>query len=182
MKLIDLVTVVTGILPYILLISGILNGKIKQSFATWVLWCILDIIVVWEVVTQHGNYLLYSVFALGTLLTAISLIYKKIFSWGRFETFISILVTLCIAVIIICGSHYGIIFTTTALNIAGIPQLKDTFQNPKSTSKTAYLLFALSGMLSTIGAESWSVEERLPSMSAMIYCLLILLFSLRRTS
>ena len=82
MKLLELLTTITGLLPYALLIQGILKGTVKQSFATWILWLALDVIMVYGTISQKGNPLLYSVFTLGTCIVTILLIVKKQYTWG----------------------------------------------------------------------------------------------------
>lgn len=180
MKIVNIAIVITGTLPYIILIVGVLKNKIKQSFATWLLWFILDSIIVIGAIAQDGNYLLYSVFGTGTILTAISLLYKKQFSWGKVDTFIAFLVVLCILVLLFGGAYVSIIATTVALNIAGIPQLIATNKDPKSTSTKAYSLFAVSSLISVISAEAWTVEDRLPATSSFVFCLVVVLLSLRK--
>jgi hypothetical protein len=179
MKLIELLTTITGLLPYALLIQGILKGEIKQSFATWILWLALDIIMIFGIVSQKGNPLLYSVFTLGTFLVTTLLVIKKQYTWGWFETEVTFLVGICIGIYFTSGAHTATIATMIALDIAGIPQLIATYKKPKETSTIAYLLFTVSSLLAVIEAEVWTDKDSIPQMNAMVYCLLVTLFSVR---
>jgi len=180
MKIIEIFTVITGILPYVLLVIGITNGKVKQSFATWMLWLVLDIIVLCGIIAQDGNSLLFFVFTLGTIVVTAVLVFKRQFSWGRFETFVTALVAICITVFLMGGPYIATIATTAALNIAGIPQLIATYKDPKTASAKAYFLFMTSSLLSVMGTEAWTVQDKLPQMSSAIYCLIVFLLALRK--
>ncbi len=171
---------ITGIVPYLLLMVGIWKGTVKQKFATWVLWLMLDVIVLSGIILQHKDPLLFSVFASGTFLVTIFLLIKKQFSWSKFETFVSVLVAICCTVYLLSGSYWAIIASTAALNIAGIPQLIQTYQKPHTASPVAYGLFAISSGLAVIAADEWSVPGRLPQMSSLVYCSLIVLLSFRK--
>jgi hypothetical protein len=182
MKTIDIATVITSLIPYVMLIVGVAKDKIKQSFATWFLWLILDVVTLIGIVAQHGNYLLLAVFSGGTICVTLLLIYKKQFSWGLFETFVGILVAMCILILLTAGPYVATIAGTTALAAAGIPQLIATFKDPKSTPSIAYFLFGASSLLSVIGASGWTVQDRLFPMFSTIYCFIVMLLSLRKVS
>ncbi len=117
MKVVEIATVITGFLPYILLIYGVVKGKVKQSCATWLLWLSLDVIVLTAIIVQKGTPVLYTVFAIGTFFTAISLLLHKQFSWGKFETTIALLVAICVIIFFLGGPYVATIATVAALNI-----------------------------------------------------------------
>ncbi len=177
---IKLAVVLTGLVPYLLLIIGIIKGKVKQSFATWILWLTLDGIMLRSIIVQDGNPVLFSIFTIGTLVVTIFLIVYKQFSWGKFESFVAGLVFICIIAYLVGGPYLSTIATAIALDVAGIPQIIDTYKDPKSTSTKAYILFTLSSGLSLVGLHEWSVQNWLPATNAMIYCLLVTLLSIRR--
>lgn len=180
MSILEIVTVITGLVPYALLVIGILKGTVKQSFATWILWLALDGIVLRGIIVQHGSPILFSVFTFGTLIVTIVLIVKKQFAWGKFESFVAFLVGVCIAIYLTSGAYMATIATTAALSIAGIPQVIDTYKNPHQTSTTAYLLFTISSLLAIIGADAWTVPDRLPQTNSFGFCIIIMLLSLKK--
>lgn len=180
MKLLELLTTIIGLLPYALLIQGILKGTVKQSFATWILWLALDVIMVCGTISQKGNPLLYSVFTLGTCIVTILLIVKKQYTWGWFETGVTVLVGICITVYFTSGAHTATVATMIALDIAGIPQLIATYKKPKETSTIAYLLFTVSSLLAVIETEVWTHKDSTPQINAMFYCLLVMILSMRK--
>lgn len=180
MNIIGIGTVVTGLIPYVLLIKGIVQGTIKQSFATWLLWLLLDFIMLRGIIVQGGSPILYTVFTLGTFCVTALLIYKKQFEWGRFETFVTLLVIVCIVVYLLSGAYMATIATAAALSIAGIPQIVETYKSPESTSSTAYVLFSVSSILALFETSVWTVPDKLPQLNSGGYCLVVFLLSLRK--
>ena len=93
MKILLLICIiVTAIIPYFQLCIGIAKDKVKQNFATWLLWLILDSVVLMGIIAQHGDIALFSVFTAGTFAVTAVLIIKQQFSWKWFETLVTGLV------------------------------------------------------------------------------------------
>ncbi len=180
MNILKTLIVLTGVAPYVLLSVSILKGTVKQSFATWILWFGLDVIMLVSLTLKGGNTLLFAVFTIGTLAVTIFLARARQFHWGKFEWLITFLVLICTTVFLVGGPYLSIISVTLALNIAGIPQLISTYKDPSSTPRIAYLLFTTSSMLSVISAAAWTVEERLPYLSSTLFCAIIVLLSFRQ--
>ena len=67
-------------------------GTAGQSFATWGLWAGLDSMLTVALWLQHGNYLLSLGYAVGGVALTVVLLQRGGFSWGRFETIITLLV------------------------------------------------------------------------------------------
>lgn len=180
MKWTDLPIIVIGFIPYLLLSYGIAKNTVKQSLSTWMLWLTLDVIVVSALIAQKGNYIVFAVFTVGTLLVNIFLFAKKQFKWEGFDTIVTILVFVCIIIFYVSGPYGATIATTIALTVAGLPQVKSTWEEPEKTPTLPYFLFAITSLLSVIGAKEWSVPERLPQMSSVIFTTIIIILSLRR--
>ena len=179
-KIIEIAIVITGSLPYLLLVIGITKGVIKQSFASWLLWLILDVIVLIGLIVKNGSYLVYLVFTIGTFVVTLFLFLKRNFKWGKFDSFIAILVFICMIVYFSASSYLTIIIGTIALALAGIPQFIDILKDPRSTSTIAYLLFSTSGTLSLFETSAWTVQDKLPQLCSAVFTLTSALFSLRR--
>lgn len=181
MKTIEILTLIMGFIPYVILIVGIFKKEVKQSFATWALWLALDIIVLFGILIQHGNAILFVIFTFGTSLVALSLLLQHQFSWGKLENFVMFLVVICVIIFLFGTPYISVIATTVALNIAGIPQLVGTFKNPKATSTKAYIFLSVASLLSVVGAETWSVKDVLPQISSMFFCMTVTILSLRKS-
>lgn len=180
MKMIDYAIVATGLVPYLLLVRGIASGKVRQSFATWMLWLVLDIIVLTSLLAQKASPVLFGIFTAGTLAVTLMLLVKKQFAWKPFDSLIAVLVAICIIVFCVAGPYMATIATTAALGIASIPQVTHTYRDPHSTPTAEYLLFTLSSVLAVISAPAWTVQDRLPQMNSALFCATIVVLTLRK--
>jgi hypothetical protein len=162
------------------LISGILKGRIKQSFATWFLWFVLDGITLASIYFQQGNIWLPLAYTIGSSLTTIALLYKKQFTWGKFETFICCLVVLCLLSWFWGGIKIASIASTAAVIIAGLPLLLDIIKKPQLGSPVIWIVFSLASILSFLGGKAWTLQERLYPAAVSVFCLLIVAASLRK--
>lgn len=169
-----------GMTPYIPICIGIYRGKVKQNFASWMLWTMLDAIATTAAFLQNGNYKLQAGFTLGSVAVTIFLIVKKQVKWTKFETLVSFLVLVCLCVWYFVGNNAGIIASIIGLIVAGIPQVKSTLKKPSETPTIPFLLFSLGGLFSFLGGIDWSIKERLFSGETVIFCFLIALLSLRK--
>lgn len=144
---------------YLPLMIGILRGQIIQSFATWILWLALDAIALISVIQQQGNYLILVCFCIGAIIILFSLLYMKLFRWTTFETFVLILVIICLILWWMIGTKMATIASTIAVVIAGAPQFKDLWIKPDRKTGLIYLGYAVANGLSALGAKSWAIQE-----------------------
>jgi hypothetical protein len=170
---------IVGVIVNIPLIISILLNKTKQSFITYALWSILDLIVAYSVYAQQGNFWLPFLYGLSAGLVSIILVLKKQFSWGLFEWFILVLVIICLVVQYSFGEFWSMIASVASLSIASIPQIINTYKRPKDTPFLIYLGFSLAGLISLLGGKSFELKEILYPISALFICLLIAILSKR---
>ncbi|HEY4511415.1 MAG TPA: hypothetical protein VJH55_01095 [Candidatus Paceibacterota bacterium] len=169
-----------AILLYFPLIRGILCGKIEQNFATWILWVALDGIALGSILLQGGNYLLLVFYCIGGSLVCASLLYTKQFKWTGFETFVLLLVFICLAVWAVSGPRWGTVASTLAVIISGAPQIKDSWRQPDRQTGYIYLGYILANAFSFWGGKAWTIEDRFyPGMCAIL-CAAIACASLRK--
>ncbi len=71
------------------------------------------------------------------------------------------------------------ISSIVSLTIASIPQVIDTFKQPKNTPSLIYVVFCLANLVSLLGAKSFALEQILYAGSALMICATITLLSLR---
>jgi hypothetical protein len=172
---------VVGLLVHIPLLYGIWKGTIKQSFATYGLWCVLDSITAYAIYSQEGNFWLAFLYAVGAGATSISLVIKKCFEWGKLESFVLVLVIICIYIKYTNGEFYAMIFGVISLTIASIPQIINTFKRPAESPTGIYVVFCFANLLSLIGAKSFAIEQIIYPGSALILCLIITILSARKS-
>lgn len=181
MKDLVLLSGIIGVLADIPLIVGILRNKVKQNCVTYILWGLLDFIVFFTIILQGGNnFWLPLGYAIGAFVIALLLVYKKQVSWSSIETMAVVLVGISVFFWFYLGDRAGNIVSVLALGIASIPQIVSTAKDPKTTPTGIWTVFALAGILSFIGGESWTVEDKLYPAVVMTFSLLITILSTRK--
>jgi hypothetical protein len=171
---------IIGIVAYSLLIIGIIKSKAQQSFVAFFLWAMLDSIATITTILKGGNYWLPLSGASGAFIVAILLAIKKQVSWSFIDTITAILVIICLIVWYFGGARQGLVASSLAMVIAGIPQMAHTYKRPRETPAGAYLVFLVANILSLIAGKEWTVEERFYPACAVLLCLVIVLFCLRK--
>ncbi len=160
-------------LMYIPLIKGVITNQIKQPFAMWLLWTLLDGTTLISVLAQGGNWPILAFYTTMSILITSILLFKKQYGWGKFETLIASLVISCMLIWAISGPKIATIVGTIAIVIATFPMFRDAWKDPKSNPWKIWLGFSLANGLSTAAGTMWSIEERFYSTSCAILCILI---------
>ena len=168
------------LIAYLVIAYGIFRSGVKQSFAAFLLWGMLDLIATVTTIIEHGNYWLALSNAVGASSICLLLVIKKQVSWSWVETLTAALVVICLIVWATAGEIAGIIASSIAVVIASVPQMVDTFKKPASTPTLAYIIFLIANVLSIFAGRSWSIEERLYAVCGVFLTLVILIFSLRK--
>lgn len=172
---------IVAFVVYILLCVQLISSKAKQNLGTWILWTILDAIAAGTLIVQHGNYLLPVAYTIGSTVVVICIIKSKNFeTWTLFESFITLLVIVCIVVWASSGAKVATIASSLALVIAGAPQLRESYRRPWDTPILIYAGYFLANSLATLGGKNWSIEERFYPACAGIYCLLVAIVAVRK--
>ncbi len=172
---------IIAVIAYFPLWREISLKQVEQNLLTWILWFALDIIITITIIFQNGSFLLTATYTVGSLITAILICKSKSkISWTWFESFVTALVTTSMIIWYFSGDKAATVTATAAMLIAGIPQLVDAYKNPHGMPLLVYGAYMIANSFSLAGAADWSVKERLYPASALIYCLLIFIFSIRK--
>jgi len=132
-----------------------------QSFATWALWAILDVILTITLWLQHGNYLLSLGFAVGGVFLSVVLLAQGGWAWGKFETVIALMVFVSLAVWKFSGSRNAMIAVTTAICLAGIPGFVEMLRKPQPAAGKLWAGYTVANGLAFFGGTAMTLEERL---------------------
>ena len=181
----DLLQQVAGIIcvvAYVFLIIGINKPNMEQSFAAFLLWGMLDTIAMITSIIEQGNFWLPLSNSLGASLVAILLIVKKQVVWTWVESLTAGLVVICLIVWGTAGERAGLIASSIAVLIASVPQMIDTYKRPQATPTIAYAIFLFADVLSVFAGKAWTIEERFYSVIGVILSVVILVFSLKKST
>src|SRR3989344_1859430 len=127
---------------------------------------------------KRGNFWLSLMYTLGGTITVLCISRSGNFRWEWFDTLVAALVVLCIIIWAIVGPWYATIVSSRALLIAGLPQLKESVEEPWETPVPVYIGYTVANILSILGGKEWTVEERCYPVCAGIYCLAISILAL----
>ena len=150
------------------------DGGAGQSFATWLLWAALDTTLTITIYQQHGNFLIFTGFALGGIGMSIALISRGRFSWGWFETAVAFLVLGCELIWKTAGPRMATIAATAAVCVAGIPGLVALWKNPDRKTGRLWWGYVLANGLAFLGGTAMTVEERMfPGVFTILSALMV---------
>lgn len=158
-----------------------LDKEVEQNFCFWLCLVMFDTLVLVPTMLEGGNYWLNLGYTIGSVSIAILLLLRKQIHWAITETVTIILVIISFPIIFIfAGNEIVIIVSVSALFLSYIPQIVDTFKKPSTTPTSIFIVFGVAEILSLLGGEDWSVEERYYAMGQFIPGVIIILFSLRK--
>lgn len=166
-------------LMHIPLVLGIKKDTIEQSFASWLLWSILDTIALISSLLEESNYYLPCGSLFGSIIVAFTLYYKKQITWSPLDTYTALLTIGCIFVWYSVGNIAAIIASVSIIGISSISQIELSFRKPKSTPAWIYAVFALASAVSFFGGKDWSIEERFYAGATFFVELLLMIISMK---
>lgn len=165
---------------YPFLVKGILKNGMEQNCATWILWVSLDVVALSSVIAQHGNWAILACYITGGSVIVGCLIRTKQFKMTWFEWIILAMVLFCIVAWYVSGPRAATIFSTIAVVISGLPQLKDSWLKPDKATAYIYLGYFFANLASFLGGKEWTIEDKFyPGMCTPL-CLAIGLIALRK--
>lgn len=171
-----------SLLMFVPLWGQIRSGVAKQNLLTWVLWMALDVVLAASIISQGGTgWLLPTVYAFGNAVT-ISVIWKTggRGDWTWFEAMVTFLTLASMIIWYYTSDAMATIASTSAIMIAGIPQLKDAWEKPREMPLRVYLGYLVGSMLCVAGGADWSIKERFHSVAATLYGAAIITLAMRR--
>jgi len=172
---------ILALLTYFPLWKQIRSGKAKQNLLTWALWGVLDAVVAATIIVQKGNFLLPVVYTIGSTLTVYFILKAgNKAAWTWFETMVASLTIASMVIWYFSGGKVATVASTTAMLIAGIPQLNDAWKKPQDMPFLAYISYSIANCLSTAGGKSWAIEERFYPAGATVFCFLIAVLAARK--
>lgn len=150
-----------AVLMYIPLTLSVWNKTLKQNFATYALWGLLDAVAAASLFAQGGNWALPGVYAVCCVAVLVGILRTRTFSWSWRETITSGFVVVSIFVWCFVSDELATIVSTLGVVAAGFPQLDDFRKDPRGAPVLTYIGFTIANALSMMAGHDWSVQERL---------------------
>ena len=154
--------------------------SLVQNSVSWILWGALDFI---SLLTAYyaGNKKpwLQIAFVVGALTVVSVLLVKGTWSWGIVEILSVIGVVISLLVWWKIGPTAGVIASTIATDIAGLPAMHDAILLPSDPSSAwMWGIIAISAICLLISTEKWTVKDRLYPTSTLVYNALMFTFTI----
>lgn len=171
-----------GIYAHIPMWKDIIKNDSKSYSATsYGLWSLLDFIAARAIFEQDGNYLLPLIYGICAGITAVLLIYKKLFNYSWVESLVIVLIVATLGAWYIYDSYVGLICSIVSLTVASVPQIKDFAINPNKNAFKVYRLFFWASLISCFGARSLSLAELSYPLTATTLCGIMMYLANRKT-
>ncbi len=145
------------------------------SFATFGLWAALGWITAGTMYKGGSNPLIAVVYGTGATATMIALLYKGRYDWSQQDTFVAILVLVCVVLWKTLGSRPAFLASVASGAIAAIPFILLTWKSPGSSPIISNSGFLLANLFTFFGATTWKLEDRLYTGVSALACLALVL-------
>jgi len=178
-KLIPFFLVVLANIPLYYLIF---KKQVHLNIATFLLWILIDSIVIFTTFFSGGEvaYTSYG-FVLCDLLTVLLILQTKIWIWGKKESTVFIMAIFGIILWQITNAFYGLIFITVLKYfIAGFPTLIDSYKRPERGQVFFWLVVTLSIFINIILIDNKVIQSYIFLYTAFLFNLLFGLLNLRK--
>jgi hypothetical protein len=139
------------------LIIVLIVNHVPLNPATWMLWFTIDFLLIGALIKAGKPYLMMAVFATGT--AAIMLISgynfatgRTPFVWGNGET--ATVIAAVVAVIVwkrSSNNNIGVVMTTLAMLIAGVPTWIDAYHKPEEADILFWTMSAVACFMTYLG-------------------------------
>lgn len=169
--------VLTSISGLIVMVAEIAFGvsmliqDIPQNVVSWILWTIMDILVTGTMffAGSKGSWKLPAGFTVGAVFVTSILLFRGSWQWTMVETLSAVGVAVSVLVWKTAGAKVGVIASTLAMNMAGIPAMWMAFQHPDINTCWYWSVATAACIFSIVGAKSWTIEERFFPVNSLVF-------------
>lgn len=127
------------------------DGEPKVSFTSFSLFCMLDLLMFISALGEDGAWFLPAIFTLGTFAVSTVLLYRRLIRFSWLDPVIFVLVVVCAAIYLTAGSYWSLRASLAAIALAGIPQIKRTWDTPQGRFGYIWLAFFASSAFTLWG-------------------------------
>lgn len=155
-------------------------GKTEPSKASWLIWGILDTIMLAGMLVKHtaGGLIIGAVIGVW-IVFFITLKYGKP-GWNLLDKFCLGTVLMAISLWFIRGdANWGIVVSCGGLLLGGFPTFKSVWEDPSRENFLAWMLFWIAAALGSAAIKEWTLEDATQPLTFLLIesiTILILLF------
>lgn len=174
-KYLSRLSILTALVSYLYLIINTIAGSGENiSISTYGLWAILSWIVGFAVFRKGGDYRTVMVYGIGSTTITTTLILKgRLITWTGMDTFVAIMVILCLVAWKHSGEIPALIIAVIAGTIAAIPFIGLCWEFPLESPIVPNVGFLIANATGLIGAKSWRLEDSLYFLVNTVMCILL---------
>ena len=161
MEIVGLVGGIIALIAFIPLFIDIESGGVRLNLATWLIWTVVDTILLLAIISAHGSALfLSSAFVLGDIIVVCMICSSRIWHWRLFETLTTTAAAVALAVWWFAGAESALIsIVLIKYFIAMAPSLRDGMEKPERKQVLPWVLFTVGIALNVISAGAWSMTN-----------------------
>jgi hypothetical protein len=148
-----------AVLAYIILTLGILFRGVVQPLSATLLWFALDGLAAWTAYSSGGNWLLAAGYTTGCVLAGAATVYRRKVSFVRSDLWVTAMVVICIVVWLSVGDVAGLVSSSLAVLIAGLPAMFHYLKRPRDGQLSVWLIFTVANLVGFIGRKGNTLED-----------------------
>ncbi len=162
MEIYKAVALFWGLGTSMLLWVATLKSGEKQgaSFASFMIWGVLNVMSATSIWSQGGNYSLVALYAITSFITGACIVRVRGVHWTHDDTQIAVIAVACMAYCFYGTAYDVTIVSTVATSFACLPQLRDIQKNPNQQKCWPWIGFGLSHLFSLLAGTEWSIPQR----------------------
>jgi hypothetical protein len=162
MNVADWIIFFLAIGAHVPLILGVIKQKWdkSQTFLTWVLYFLLDLVTMLSSQKIDGNYVILFGFSVGSFVMWSILLYQGRIGWTWLETVTLILVISCVGAWYVSGPYLALVFGIASEAIVGINLIIKTYRNPViEYNLVGYIIFLIVSFFAFFTAEDFNIKQ-----------------------
>ena len=172
---------ITAGIAYVLIIRDVLKGTSPMNIATWLIWSIVNTVVTASIIASGFTHpWMNLIFTAGAIVVFLLSLRRGRWKWGKTESVCFLIALSAMGGWYFLGPTPAIVLSVSAMCIGGIPQLRDTFNQPRSQQMRNWMLFLISCIFSLVGAPMWDLAHALYPVAGGVLNGLMCLFIMRK--
>lgn len=176
-----------GIVGGLIAVSAILlfgvqsiQSDTKQNAVTWTLWFVLDVVIAVSsyladkkkkhTTDEKVNIPWLSIaFSFGAFFMVVALVFHGVWKieWVEMVSIVGIILALVVWKSV--GASASVLVSVIAMTIASAPALYDAVQSPAPSTAWFWGMIAISGVLTLVATERWTIEQRLFPVQTLMF-------------